>query len=774
MKPLPAVLFLLSAMLSAGADRLSEIQQAITEQEATLSQLQSARQVADEDLIALVGKLPSPPTERDESMPERNGNETVAVADSGMMFDANNYRVVYIHNVRVADPRMELRCADRLFIHFPKKTADSGKSAVKNTATTGLNKDKPAQQAQQKQEPAATTEAPTTTEAATSPQSVIRVNTTTTMVNAVSNLIYLEGTAEAGNTVTLSREQDELKLTSTAEQAAALLAAPNGNLLIKSGQIDLKWTDSRGKPCTLHNEQGTAFYQSDTQELHFLGHTEAHTAEGSIRSEKLLTLKLTVKESGKTSSFMPRFTDIRIEGVESATAEGQVHLTRPATDSAPASTISGEHLTYNSKTGTVTVSGPQTTLTYGEQKLSTDGSLHLAENGDITLQGNAINGVYQRPGGEKGEAPIAGTFTTSGNITFTADTHTISMPNGIKAQDALSHITALGQVDIVLQPDPQAKAPDRSKTGMLNLAIAQHKDIAAIRATGGVDLQYRDNPQEEGLTIVADDADLNFLTAEATFIAAAGKTNNLKYNGYHISAISDSAVSTLYLAPNGDLTLTGDKVAATLPDKDKTTQVNCTESLTLVRESGVLTLGPQSKVHAAEGILTAKGKLHLLLYPGPAEKNRPAMKRYPHLVFNYAGLKQADTENGGTLQAKQGSMQCSGPIHVEMLPENTTDNPMGAIRRATARGNVALAGKDNQGRLMRATGDLLTIDGKTGTKVLSGNRVTLQDVNNTHIASGGGAKVVLDSRNNVRISGAKQSTTATKLNEQIDKNQDKK
>lgn len=763
MKPLPAVLFLLSAVLSYAAEGGSDITQLVSERETTLTRLNADRTAANKSISDLLGALPSPTEDADTSLPERSGSDTVAVADGGMIFDAANSRVAYINNVRLADPRLELRSSERLYIQFPRKTLKQGKSSAKDSATTGLNKKAPA--------PTEETDptAPTTQD--TPP---VQINAAVTMVDAVQNTIYLESSSAPSATVVIAREHNKLQITAPEDARAFILADSNGDIYISAADIDLKWSDSKGNISTLHNKRGLAYYHAKTHQLHFEGPTEVQTPDGGISADDYLILTLTVEEKeGGKGDFMPQFTDIHIKGIEAADARGNVRITRPSVGDKPAAEICGETLHYDGLTGDVKISGSGTRLLYGEQELRTDGSLHLAENGDITLQGDTITGKYSRPAADKTAAPIQGTFSTSGCITFTAADHTITLPNGITAQDSLSHFSARGKLVILLQPDIEAKAPDRARIGMVNPAIAQHKDIAAIEATGGITVQHRNSEQEDGLALTADDARLNFLTAEATFTSAAGKTTNLQYNGYRLAAADEQNATRLYLAPNGDLTMTGARLTAELPGKNTTTKATCSESMTLNREAGVLKLGPKSRMVADNGILSAHGELELTLSPGPAEKNRPIMERYPHLVFNYAGLKQADTANGGTVQTKQGSMECSGAIHVEMLPENAAGGDLGSVRLARAEGNVAIAGKDSTGRMMRAMGDRLTVDGATGNKVLSGDKVTLQDANNTHIASGAGARVVLDKENNVRISGAKQSTSATRIKNQIEENQKK-
>ena len=763
MKPLPAVLFLLSAVLTYGAEGVSDINQLVAEREATLARLNQERAEANETITDLLGEIPPPAADADTSLPEQNGSDTVAVADGGMIFDAGNSRVAYINNVRLADPRLELRSSERLYIQFPQKTLKQGKSSAKDSATTGLNTKFPS--------PAEETEPTTSSVQDTLP---VQISAAVTMVDATQNTIYLESSSTPGATIVIARENNELQITAQEDSRAFILADSNGDIYISGADISLKWSDSKGNVSTLHNKQGRAYYHAETHQLLFDGATEIRTADGGIAADDYLALTLSVEEkTDSKSDFMPQFTGIHIKGIESANAQGNVKITRPAIADKPAAEICGEALHYDGLTGDVKVSGSGTRLAYGEQELRTDGSLHLAENGDITLQGNTINGKYNRPAADKTAAPIQGTFSTSGCITFTAADHTITLPNGITAQDTLSTFSAQGRLAIQLQPDTDAKAQDRARAGMVNLAIAQHKDIATIEATGGISVKHRNSEQEEGLVLTADSAQLNFVTAEAEFSSAAGKTTNLQYNSYRLAAADEQNNTRLYLAPNGDLTLTGARLTAELPGKKTTTAATCTENMSLNREAGVLKLGPKSRLVADNGILTANGKLELTLYPGPLEKGRPIAERYPHLVFNYAGLKQADTAKGGTMQTKQGSMECSGAIHVEMLPESAKGGDLGSVRLATAEGNVAIAGKDSTGRMMRAMGDRLRVDGATGDKVLSGDKVTLQDAHNTHIASGAGARVVLDKKNNVRISGAKQSTSATRIKNQIEKNQKK-
>lgn len=762
MKPLPAVLLLLTSALITQADNVSTVRE---EHASTINELNLQRKSTEEAITLLLGELPTTSENPDTAMPEREGAETVAVADGGMYFDASQSLVAYLGNVRVADSRLQLHCTDYLYIYFPKteenKKADSSDSKKPKSNGDSLSAAAAI--------PHSTAE--NTASAAKEQQFPLDIKATIAVVDTNRNSIYLEAKGEQCPELRLSQAQNKLTLATAQAAPASILAATNGDVLIEGSRLDIRWTDKNGAPCSLINENGTACYRAADHSLYLEGPTTISTAEGTISGSQSMTLTLAVqKPEQEKSGFMRQFTDVKVTGIAGATASGDVRVTRPATQDRPAAEIKGEQLIYDGKTGETTISGKTTTLVYGEQQLHTDELLHMSQNGDITLKGAHITGNYSRQTSSRSGENINGTFSTSGTITFTAATHTITFPNGLSASDALSSIQAGGKVDIILQPDSAEGIPNREKTGMVNLAIAAHKDVAEIRATGGIELHYSAKAQESGLTLAADDAHLNFLTAEATMTSSAGHTTRLEHNTYKMAASAGEGTSTLYLAPNGDLTLRGDRVNATLPGKKTETTVACSDYMTLTRETGKLELGPGSRMQSESGILSSNGKLHITLTPGPAEKNRPLISRYPHLVFNYAGLQQADTDAGGTIQTAQASMQCTGPIHVEMMPESDSTDAVAGIRIATAAGNVAIAGKDSSGRIMRATGDLLTIDGLTGDKKLTGKRVTLQDARNTHIASGAGAQVAVDKNNNARISGAHHSTAATKIHEQIEKN----
>ncbi|MBR7109526.1 MAG: hypothetical protein IKC90_05760, partial [Akkermansia sp.] len=374
----------------------------------------------------------------------------------------------------------------------------------------------------------------------------------------------------------------------------------------------------------------------------------------------------------------------------------------------------------------------------------------------------------------KDAIPLLGTFRTGGKIQFTAADGMVRIPSGICIKDDFCDFNVAGAVEVKLAKSPDAKPAEPGKTGMVNTAIAAYSDVESVKAMGGIRLRYVQTKDNQELTLTADEADIDILNGSATLTTASAGRTQISYADFNLTAESSSSNTSLVLNPQGDLSMHGEKLTATLPTNEGAATVYCTDTLTLVRETGRLELGAGAVVDAPQGRLTANGPLYITLRRGDAEKARPLLPQFPHLVYNFDGLQQADTEQGGTIQSTQASMRCSGKIHVLMSTADKAESAVSAIEMATAEGNVAITGKDSTGRLLTAYGDKLSINGKTGDKRLSGSKVILQDKDNTHTASGSNAAVILDKHNNVRVTGSKQSTSASNLRKQIEKQQKSK
>ena len=171
--------------------------------------------------------------------------------------------------------------------------------------------------------------------------------------------------------------------------------------------------------------------------------------------------------------------------------------------------------------------------------------------------------------------------------------------------------------------------------------------------------------------------------------------------------------------------------------------------------------------------MTSRGVLEAELTAEKGVNERKIPGPYPHLAYNFTGLHTMQTHKGGTLRTAQVSMQCEGDIIVEIDPNAKQEPDRSSIHSALATNKVRLVSKDDSGRLVRADGDRLLLDPATKNIILTGDTVRLQDEFNIHSASGAGARITIDPKNNMRISGSQQTTHSVRIHEQIKKNKKK-
>lgn len=704
--------------------------------------------------------------ERDESLPPAREGYAVAVADGGLLFDSDHSRVTYLENVRVNDVRANMRCRHRLYIQLPPSDVKKNSQEVMDTAAP------PAEPSHESAQGASSDSAPTSVKSPEGGRPPLQVWAYDAMVDGVGNHILLRSSGKEG-LPRMRRGKDELLLAPCGGDAY-VLADAWGNIHINSGKISMGWTDAEGRRGTLVAEQGRMVFNRANHTLYIPGVSHFVAPDGTtLDCEESLCVTLMPEgdaESPGKGGFLSQFTTLRYSGVEKAVVTGKVRVQRPATDTVPASAVQGEICTYDGRTGACEVKGADCRLTYGEQELATrgvHGSVFLSPEGNICMRGEkGIGGVYELPA--RGGAPAQrGAFETPGEVNFDAASGVVHFERGVWAQDTSNRFSCSGPLAVALKRGEQA-APDRQKTGMVNLAIAAYNDISTLRAKGDVDMHYVDLQKNIPMDVRGDEAFFNFDKGTAQVDSGAGKACVLSYGTYSLDARSTGGAARATVNERGDIEVQGEMIHAVLPDRDHTAQLYTGDMLLLTRESRELTLGPGSRLHASEGVLTAKDKLYVTLAPAKdAEHAKPAVARYPHLGYAFGGVESARTDNGGTLQTAKASMQCTGPIRVAFAPDQSGKGDIMSNVHATAEGNVAILGKDGNNRLVRATGDHLTVDG--GNKVLTGTRVTLADEKNTHIAYGKGARVTVDADNNARLSGERHVTHATGLRGQTDK-----
>ncbi len=762
-------------VFSAGGYQ-ADLQQAQTQADAWGEHFQQIR-VELAELGINLDNLPSSPIE------EPDTEDTVIVSEKGLFFDAAASRLVYLGNVRLKDNRLQLKALNQLHVHLqqPEKEDQDKEATPPGPAL-------PPAATEEEPAPAATT----TTVATTSPAPVseqapaaqpaaaeketapVIIQTHSVIADTINNAILLYSPAE-GEEILLQQENNMVRITPGANSAARILADPVGNILMEGSMVSVRMENAEEGSTTLVTQGGYIYYHAASHTLYTPGCTEVTHPEGTLSCQESLCIVLTPSEEAAPSGkgFMRQFTSLRFEGISTATAKGKVVATAKAVGDRPASRAEGDTFTYNGRTGACSLTGSKCRLVYGSNEICSNEALLLHPNGDIELKGTDIHGTYERESSQPGRM-LAGTFKAYDNIIFRADIGTVSTQKGINLADEESDFNCNGPVLMVLTPKEDA-APAEQKPGMPNLALTRYSGISRIKASGHV-LAHR-NSLETGKCIgelQAESVESDLNSGETLLTSAPGEAIIAFYNGSRIvSTPEHDKTAMLELKANGDLLLTGDQIDATMQSTEGTTKAHCRDFVKLIRAEDRLETGSSTRIETPTAILTTTGSLHTILASTkPATDQKKG--RFPSLQFNYDTIREATTHRGCTLRTVSGSMQCTGPVHITMDNTGKTDGQMmGGLKTAMASGNVAVAGKDSTGRLLRASGDLLEVNAQTGTKVLSGRRVSLSDGKNTHTASGKGASIVIDAKNNAQINGEKHNTHATKIRQQINEQKNK-
>lgn len=760
------------------------------------AEIAAARQQADnwqgnlaqvrEELNALGVDMSSPTTTAE--IPETE--DTVAVADRGLLFDTANSRIIYLGNVRLRDARAHLNAAEQLQIHLLNLTDGSKETPEPEPQEADSLTEVPEIPADPAEEAATKTEAATAkaeAEAQPTPDAAqeaapatepAQINTHSAIADTINNAILLYAPA-AGEDIYMQQGENHVRITPASDAPARILADPQGNILLEGSIIDLRMVDKNGGVATLNTKGGPVFYHAATHTLHAPGNSAFTHPDGTLTCTESLgvVLKPAETQAKEKEGFMSQFTGLRFNGISTATAKGQLVLTGVAKDERPAMRAEGDTLTYYGETGECSLEGSRCRLAYGQFDVHADEGLHLLANGDIELRGKDIHGTYERASGTPGQM-LSGNFKANAHVIFKADTGIITTEKGIFMQDDEMDFSCTGPAQLVLSPKEGAVEPEQ-KAGMPNLAITRYGDVARAKATGNV-VAHRFEPGTRKCIgeLKAAIAETDLETGETLLTGEPGEPLIALYEGNRIVATPAAGqAATMQLLANGDLKLNGDTIDATMVNKDGTTTARCRDYVRLIRAEDRLETGSSTELHAPTVILTTNSSLSAKLASSGKERKEPTpgKKGFGRFQFDYTGIQEATTDAGCTLRTEQGSMQCTGPVHIVMEPEGAGKSAaMGGMKYATAAGNVAIAGKDSSGRLMRATGDHLKIDSSTGMKVLSGKRVTLSDANNTHIITGKGAAISIDARNNVKITGSSHKTHASNVRQQLDNPQNKK
>lgn len=698
-----------------------------------------------------IPQAPSPAVQE-----ETAADDTLITCDGAMLFDAASNNIVYVGDVRLSDPRLSMHASGRLFIRLPEREVEQKQEAARHSVS------KLAQDTPQTAEKRSTDEqAPM----AALPEGMqqLHLSVQDAVVDTEANHLILFSPA-GGAPLVLESGSNKLTVTPAPDCPAHLLADAEGNVSIVGADIRAEWTDEQQRRATLHVCGGSLCYNAAEHALALTGDCTLHHPSGDIHCGRSLMVRLqgehTVPED---AAFLQQFSKLSVTGLAGVHAEGGVSAAAPETGE-----LCGETLDYDAESGLCALKGEQCHLSYnGQYTLTGAQSITLTPEGELRVEGRELAGIYTRPS-EGDDKPLIGSFRTGGLITLTPEGEhaTVRLPQGISAQDAAAAFSCTGELTATLLPDDKAAVPGVAHS-KLNLALLRFRNLDHAAASGNV-LARRCDPAtgtETGF-LQAERAEFDLTHRAAELFGTHEKAIVANYDGNRLEATPDGdALPHLSFSAEGDAELRGGLITATLHDeKNGTLTARCSHALRLLRAQNRLETDGAAEFRAEEGVLVTNDSLYALLVPDDeAAAQEGSMLRFP-----YKGIREAATDKGGSVQTTKGSMQCEGPIRVTMDSESA-DAKMGGLRTVSAEGKVMLAGKDPSGRLIRATGDRLTLDAESGMKVLSGARVTLEDAYNTHTAGGPNAAVRIDAKNSATITGATHSTTVKRIREQIDK-----
>ncbi len=740
----------------AAADYTADMQDTATQADTWCAHFS---RVSD-DLKALGVELPAPAPASSHTDDAAVDGSTTVTADLGMLFDAASSRIIYLGNVKLQDSRINIAAREQLHIYLPAIAAD--KNSDSDTPPS------PEEAAAPAAAPAATASTPAPSEERAEAAVPASLTADHALADTINNTILVYSPSEGGE-IHLQYGDSKVHITSAADsKAPRLLADQQGNILLEGDQILLSMKDKQGTASELCTCGGAIYYHAASSTLYAPGSSNLTHPDGTLTCSEMLCIKLRTATPAPATkdSFMIQFTGLKFDGIDTATARGQVIATRKAGENAPAAEVHGEELCYNGQSGECSLTGSACKLVYDQYQVNTNNGIHLLSNGDIELRGSDINGHYTRQGSTPGSS-LRGTFKANANVIFRADLGTISTAEGIAMADDEADFSCTGPVNLVLTRKAGAKAPE-TRPGMPNLAITQYGDIARARAEGNVTAhRYEPGTRKCLGELQAQIVETDLTTGETLLTGAQDTELVAHYNGNRLAAMPAAGkAATVELRSNGDIRLNGAHLSAEILNDEGTTKAECQDYVMLVRAENRLETGSATRLQTDKAILTTTGPL-LAYLVADESATAPAKGKFTGLRFNYTGIREASTESGCTVRTEKGSMQCTGPVRLLMSEQKGKDKMLGGLVRATASGNVAVAGKDSTGRLFRATGDFLNVDNTTGMKVLSGSKVTLADANNTHTASGKGAAIRIDAGNNASITGEKHTTSATNIKKQI-------
>lgn len=684
-----------------------------------------------------------------------HSNDTIIESTKGLYFDAGQSTLNYFGQVRLRDPRLKLDC-ERLYVQLEQESVQEkgGKMSEQVDKPQNLNL-APSKDAQEKVIMAES-------KGFTNPVSMLAQ---LVLIDMAHKKIFAKG-----ETIVITHSKGEMR--ATGGRPIALLADQEGIIYMRGEQIEGYTINEQGERSEF-STQGYALYELESDSISLAQHNKVKTAQAELTSRGSLTLYLQAEEQQAEQGEKSLRLNRAYAGLARMTAMDEVKL-KAKNKAGEDVVLCGQGLNYDATSGEVRLWGDACLISYGEQKLKAQGSLQdlaevsLAPDGSLDIRAQLIQGDYSRPASSS-DATLIGQFETQGHVSLPASDGQLYFPNGLKAKDAEIDFSCTRELVLSFEYDeskPDLQDADQSLV-LPKLPFAKIVGISQVLATGDV---IAKGLGEFDFDVQGEHLEADLSQGSARLEAKPAQWAELNYQGAQLKARSEDAAAELCLQTNGDITILGDAIEATMPAKDGgASSTLVTESrLDFKSSEALLIMEHPVRMVTEQGVFSSQKGLHALLRRGE-EKVAASDARYAHLNHNFIGLERADALGDCAMQTAQLSMQCDGPMQVIMSEagQSGQDEMLSGIKQAEATGAVRFVTKDSKGGYYRATGDKMFIDGLSGIKRLTGSRVTLTSGKNMHEASGGGAQVTVDAKNNVTIRGAKQTSVATEVKSQV-------
>lgn len=691
-------------------------------------------------------------------------DDTIVDSTEDMFFNSEKSMISYFGEVRLRDPRLHLNCK-RLYLQLEQKRVQEESTELSSamnlemgvTHSTGAQASggmdlSPSQDAQQ--------------------NAVMRREKDTTPVSMDAQEVLIDMKEKwvfaVGDLIEIKHSKGEIR--ANGGQPFALIADNEGLIYVSGEQIEGFTINEEGERSEFYTE-GYVLFVLESDSLMLAKNNRIQMPQAQIECSGLLRMRLLADENqGETKEGKLKL-NRAYKGLSYVSGVDDVIVTGTHRDGSPFE-LKGDLLSYDAKIGEFVMTGEQCDLAFGEQNMSSvgDATARLYADGSFKIHGADISGNYQRQA-RTSDSLMMGQFQTRKELYMSADDGKLYFPHGLKAQDAEMDFTCSREIVAEFErEEPEAQSAQNTGAVLPDFQFSRIKGLSKVHASGDI---VAKGLGEFDAYMQGDELDADLIEGTARIQAKPAQWAQFTYQGAQLKARSQEKAADLQLLPNGDVLVLGDYIEGYMPAREGKSSASFeTQNRMFLQDAqSLLVVEDPVRMQTEQGLFISPSGVTAKLRRDMTEVGDSSSESagFARHHFNYTGVEQAESKAGGSFQSDQFSMQCDGLMQVFMDEAGKVgkDPMLASVKRAVANDFVRFVVKDGNGDLYRATGDKLTIDGAEGTKLLTGSRVTLNSGTKAHEASGKGAQVLVDAKNNVRLSGEYQTSVVVDIQEQM-------